>query len=68
MTFVKFYDPDIEHTTEKYDAIEKYEYAVTDNSVEGKTYMTWTNLVAGTYTTSGNQVNLSRIYINKDPI
>ena len=63
VTFVKFYDPDIEHMTEKYDAIEKYEYAVTDNSVQGKTYMKWTNLAAGTYTTSGNKVNLSKIYI-----
>lgn len=49
-----FYDPDIENITEKYDAIDKYEYVITDNSVEGKTYMTWTNLV--NFTTNGIKV------------
>jgi len=40
--------------TEKYEAVDKYEFAITDNSVHGKTYMTWTDLI--TYTTNGNMV------------
>ncbi|CAG2222618.1 unnamed protein product [Mytilus edulis] len=55
ISFDKFYDPDIEDTTEKYSAIWKYEYAVTDNSVKGKTYFTWTNL--DTFTTNGNRMS-----------
>jgi hypothetical protein len=55
--FTKFYDPDIEDGTEKYDAVNKYEYTITDNSVQGRTYMTWTNL--NSYTTSSNEVNIT---------
>lgn len=54
MSFTQFYDPDIEDTTEKYAAVDKYEFAITDNSVLGKPYMTWTNLV--TFATNANQV------------
>jgi hypothetical protein len=57
VTFTKFYDPDIEDGTEKYDAVNKYEYTITDNSVQGRTYMTWTNL--NSYTTSSNEVNIT---------
>ncbi|XP_071123054.1 uncharacterized protein [Mytilus edulis] len=59
VSFDKFYDPDIEDTTEKYSAIWKYEYAVTDNSVKGKTYTTWTNL--NTFTTNGNRINFEMV-------
>ncbi|XP_076113973.1 uncharacterized protein LOC143082259 [Mytilus galloprovincialis] len=59
ISFDKFYDPDIEDTTEKYSAIWKYEYAVTDNSVKGKTYITWTNL--DTFTTNGNRINFEMV-------
>ncbi|XP_076117799.1 uncharacterized protein LOC143085385 [Mytilus galloprovincialis] len=55
VSFTQFYDPDIEDTTEKYAAVDKYEFAITDNSVLGKPYMTWTNLV--TYTTNANQIS-----------
>ncbi|CAG2234222.1 unnamed protein product [Mytilus edulis] len=55
VSFTQFYDPDIEDTTEKYAAVDKYEFAITDNSVLRKPYMTWTNLV--TYTTNANQIS-----------
>ncbi|XP_063415906.1 uncharacterized protein LOC134697555 [Mytilus trossulus] len=55
VSFTRFYDPDIEDTTEKYGAVDKYEFAITDNSVLGKPYMTWTNLV--TFTTTANQIS-----------
>ncbi|CAC5422079.1 unnamed protein product [Mytilus coruscus] len=42
VTFDQFYDPDIENTTEKYDAVQTYEYAITDNSMVGKMYTPWT--------------------------
>ena len=54
VTFDLFYDPDIENSTEKYDAVDKYEYAITDDSIEGKMYMTWTSLTD--FTTSGHKV------------
>ena len=56
ISFDRFYDPDIEDMTEKYAAVDKYEFAITDNSVHGKTYMDWTNLV--TFTTNGNKVHI----------
>jgi hypothetical protein len=40
ISFDRFYDPDIEDMTEKYEAVDKYEFAITDNSVHGKTYTT----------------------------
>jgi hypothetical protein len=46
VTFDLFYDPDIENSTEKYDAVDKYEYAITDNSIEGKMSMTCKNLTS----------------------
>ncbi|CAC5360416.1 unnamed protein product [Mytilus coruscus] len=55
VSFKQFYDPDIEDTTEKYEAVDKYEFAITDNSIHGKPYTTWTNLV--TYTTTANQIS-----------
>lgn len=54
VTFDLFYDPDIENITEKYDAVNKYEYAITDDSIEGKMYMTWASLTD--FTTSGHKV------------
>lgn len=54
ISFDRFYDPDMEDMTEKYAAVDKYEFAITDNSVHGKTYMNWINLV--TFTTNGNKV------------
>ncbi|XP_052067298.1 uncharacterized protein LOC127706680 [Mytilus californianus] len=59
VSFDKFYDPDIENITEKYSAIWKYEYAVTDNSDKGKTYITWTNL--NTFSTNGNRINFEMV-------
>ena len=46
----KFYDPDIPDTDEKYAAVDKYEYAITDNSLMGHLYTNWTalNVSAGT--------------------
>jgi hypothetical protein len=32
ISFDRFYDPDIEDMTEKYAAVDKYEFAITDNS------------------------------------
>ena len=54
ISFERFYDPDIEDMTEKYEAVDKYEFAITDNSVHGKTYTTWTDLI--THTTNGIMV------------
>ena len=56
----KFYDPDIEDTTEKYDAVDKYEYAITDNSEVGKAYTAW-HVLSG-YTTSGTTVRALLFY------
>lgn len=42
ITLENFYDPDIPDTTEKYDAVDKYEYAITDNSWMGNIYTNWT--------------------------
>ncbi|XP_063399976.1 uncharacterized protein LOC134684607 [Mytilus trossulus] len=42
ITLGNFYDPDIRDDTEKYDAVDKYEYAITDNSWMGNIYTNWT--------------------------
>lgn len=61
VTFDLFYDPDIENITEKYDAVNKYEYAITDDSIEGKMYMTWASLTD--FTTSAHKVlELESVY------
>lgn len=35
------YDPDIEDRTESIDAIESYEWTITDNFVDGKQFEKW---------------------------
>ena len=44
ITMDKFYDPDNPDTDEKYAAVDKYEYAITDNSLMGHLYTNWTAL------------------------
>ncbi|XP_033751510.1 LOW QUALITY PROTEIN: uncharacterized protein LOC117335547 [Pecten maximus] len=48
----RFYDPDIPDPTAKFEAIEKYEWAITDNSVRGKIFTKWTDLTTFTIGTS----------------
>ncbi|XP_071123173.1 uncharacterized protein [Mytilus edulis] len=55
VTFDQFYDPDIENTTEKYDAVPTYEYAITDNSLLGKMYTPWTSITS--LTTDNHKVS-----------
>ncbi|CAC5386461.1 unnamed protein product [Mytilus coruscus] len=58
VSFAQFYDPDIEDMIEKYAAVDKYEFAITDNSVQGKTYMVWTKL---DYTAIGHQITFEYV-------
>ncbi|CAC5370733.1 unnamed protein product [Mytilus coruscus] len=58
VSFAQFYDPDIEDMTEKYTTVDKYEFAITDNSVQGKTYMVWTKL---DYTAIGHQITFEYV-------
>lgn len=51
----QFYDPDMTDPIFKYDAIHKYEWSVTDNSVSGKVFIQWTDLVSFNVQ-SGNKV------------
>ncbi|XP_060084880.1 uncharacterized protein LOC132564227 [Ylistrum balloti] len=55
----RFYDPDIADVTAKYDAIEKYEWAITDNSVSGKIFTQWTDLSTFSVTASKLTFELS---------
>ncbi|CAG2233138.1 unnamed protein product [Mytilus edulis] len=58
VSFAQFYDQDIEDLVEKYAAVYKYEFAITDNSVKGKTYMVWTRL---NYTAIGHQISFEYV-------
>ncbi|XP_021356985.1 uncharacterized protein LOC110452658 [Mizuhopecten yessoensis] len=50
----RFYDSDIADPTAKFEAVEKYEWAITDNSVSGKIFTKWTNL--DTFTISSEKM------------
>ncbi|CAG2247188.1 unnamed protein product [Mytilus edulis] len=58
VSFAQFYDPDIEDMTEKYTFVDKYEFAITDNSVQGQIYMVWTKL---NYTAIGHQISFEYV-------
>ncbi|XP_076085327.1 uncharacterized protein LOC143056126 [Mytilus galloprovincialis] len=58
VSFAQFYDPDIEDMTEKYTFVDKYEFAITDNSVQGQIYMVWTKL---NYTAIGHQISFQYV-------
>ncbi|XP_055997828.1 uncharacterized protein LOC125647098 [Ostrea edulis] len=49
----RFYDPDTEDEVDKYNVIDKYEWAITDNSHMGRTQTIWTEVVGITLTQSG---------------
>lgn len=42
--FDAFYDPDIQDDTLKYDAVNLYEWALTDDSHNGKTHTKWQHI------------------------
>lgn len=41
----KFYDPDIQDSTEKYSVVDKYEWAITDQSDVGRTHTIWNQVL-----------------------
>ncbi|KAK3099491.1 hypothetical protein FSP39_005250, partial [Pinctada imbricata] len=49
----RFYDPDFVHPVDKYDVIDRYEWAITDQSTIGRTHTTWTE-VKGAQLTQSN--------------
>jgi len=53
----RFFDPDITSMSEKYEAIEKYEWTVTDNSNSGKIFTKWTTLDDAQITINGADVS-----------
>jgi hypothetical protein len=52
----RFYDPDTQDEADKYDVIDKYEWAITDNSHTGRTHTIWTEVSGITETQSGKGV------------
>ncbi|KAK3101903.1 hypothetical protein FSP39_007221, partial [Pinctada imbricata] len=49
----RFYDPDVAEPSSKYTVIEKYEWAITDQSTDGRTHTKWTK-VTGIQLTQSN--------------
>lgn len=41
----EFYDPDIQDSTEKYSVVDKYEWAITDQSDVGRTHTIWNQVL-----------------------
>ena len=58
--FDRFYDPDIEDTSEKYDVIYKYEWAFSDFGTKDKLYSEWKSIPG---ITSGTDKVIARIPI-----
>jgi hypothetical protein len=53
--FDQFYDPDVISPGDKYSAVDKYEYAISDNSTNGNVHTRWTTITASP---SGQKVGL----------
>ncbi|XP_061181031.1 uncharacterized protein LOC133189645 [Saccostrea echinata] len=49
----RFYDPDVQDQVDKYDVIDKYEWAITDNSHVGRTHTVWSEVTGITVTQAG---------------
>nr|XP_034301655.1 uncharacterized protein LOC105322112 [Crassostrea gigas] len=45
VTMDEFYDPDIQDSTEKYSVVDKYEWAITDQSDVGRTHTIWNKVL-----------------------
>lgn len=45
VTMDEFYDPDIQDSTEKYSVVDKYEWAITDQSDVGRTHTIWNQVL-----------------------
>lgn len=41
----EFYDPDMQDATEKYSVVDKYEWAITDQSNIGRTHTIWNQVL-----------------------
>lgn len=41
----EFYDPDMQDATEKYSVVDKYEWAITDQSDVGRTHTIWNQVL-----------------------
>lgn len=41
----EFYDPDMQDATEKYSVVDKYEWAITDQSDIGRTHTIWNQVL-----------------------
>ena len=52
----KFFDPDIVDAVDKYVVIDKYEWAITDNSHIGRTHTKWNEVTGVTETQGGKGV------------
>ncbi|KAK3100189.1 hypothetical protein FSP39_015958 [Pinctada imbricata] len=48
----RFYDPDFVHPVDKYDVIDRYEWAITDQSTTGRTHTIWTEVTGAKLTHS----------------
>ena len=57
----KFYDPDIVDAIDKYAVIDKYEWAITDNSHIGRTHTKWNEVTGVTETQGGKGVRSPNI-------
>ena len=60
----KFYDPDIVDAIDKYAVIDKYEWAITDNSHIGRTHTKWNEIYNVTETQTGKGVSSPNIGIS----
>lgn len=52
----KFFDPDVVDAVDKYAVIDKYEWAITDNSHIGRTHTKWNEVTGVTETLAGKGV------------
>lgn len=61
MEFDQFYDPDVLLPGDKYNVVDKYEYAVADNSTNGNVHTRWETITSAP---SGQKVqwNLQLLY------
>ena len=57
----KFFDPNILDAVDKYAVIDKYEWAITDNSHIGRTHTKWNEVTGVTETQGGKGVRSPNI-------
>lgn len=58
-----FFDPDVPDFNVKYSVVDKYEWAITDQSQIGRTHTNWQELTNYALSISKTEVSINSVYV-----